>query len=180
MIKKFLQIVIFAFYWLCFTPWLFIWAYKRRILNTSPLTMLLIRGTALFFILIIIYWIIHSIFDDCYMRAKIRRKIREVTIRQRLEALENGDIELEAAQRLSTFTRIERPSTKDRRNTKEQEHKLSEDETENLQKAASTATSKPSAPPPPYSAVKPWLVNPWSGFLYTANMKHLCHRSSLH
>uniref|UniRef100_A0A1A9V8B3 Uncharacterized protein n=1 Tax=Glossina austeni TaxID=7395 RepID=A0A1A9V8B3_GLOAU len=153
MIKKFLQIVIFAFYWLCFTPWLFIWAYKRRILNTSPLTMLLIRGTALFFILIIIYWIIHSIFDDCYMRAKIRRKIREVTIRQRLEALEKGDIELEAAQRLSTFTRIERPSKKDRRNTKEEEHKLSEDETENLQKAASIATLKPSAPPPPYSAV---------------------------
>lgn len=87
------------------------------------------------------------------MRAKIRRKIREVTIRQRLEALENGDIELEAAQRLSTFTRIERPSKKERRNMKEQENKLSEDETENLQKAVSTAILKPSAPPPPYSAV---------------------------
>uniref|UniRef100_A0A1A9WKA3 Uncharacterized protein n=1 Tax=Glossina brevipalpis TaxID=37001 RepID=A0A1A9WKA3_9MUSC len=158
MIKKFLQIVIFAFYWLCFTPWLFIWAYKRRILNTSPLTMLLIRGTAFFFILIIIYWIIHSIFDDCYMRAKIRRKIREVTIKQRLEALENGDIELEEAQRLSTFTRIAKPSKKERKNTKGKENKLSEDESEseneNLPKVDLKEIVKASAPPPPpYSAI---------------------------
>lgn len=111
MLKKFIQIFIFAGFWLCFVPWLVI-CLKDNVINPDGILEYFIQYTTLFFILILTYWLINRIVDHCYMKHEVKSRVRKITIKQQLERLERGEIDIAEAQNLKTFTKVQKPKTK--------------------------------------------------------------------
>lgn len=119
---KLLKLGIFVIYWLGFAPWLVMFLQSKRILFDSlqySLKYIFLQYTTCLFVLIMLYIIIYQMFEYFYTRYKIKRVVRKVTIRHQLQRLENGEIDLIAAQRFSTFTKIkeEKPKNQVKRNT---------------------------------------------------------------
>ncbi|KAI8120971.1 hypothetical protein FF38_10817 [Lucilia cuprina] len=106
---KLLKIAIFFIYWLGFAPWTVLILQKERILIANSLQDIFLQYTTLLFVLILVYMIVHQVFEYFYIRSKIKRIVRKVTIRHQLKRLEDGEIDLVAAQRLSTFTKLKEP-----------------------------------------------------------------------
>lgn len=111
MLKKLIQIFICLGYWLCLTPWLIVLLINYEILNPRGLKEYFIQYTTLLFVLILCYWLIHRIFDHCYMKHEVRKRVRKLTIKRQLERLERGEIDIHEAQHLSTFTRASAPKS---------------------------------------------------------------------
>ncbi|XP_075149737.1 uncharacterized protein LOC142223770 [Haematobia irritans] len=112
MIKKIVQIFIFCAYWLCLVPSLVYFLWQQNILRPNAAMEYFTHYTVLLFVLILVYWLIHHIFDTCYLKHEIRKKVRKITIKRQLDRLEKGELSLEEAQNFKTFTRPKSPQGK--------------------------------------------------------------------
>lgn len=148
---RFLKLAIFILYWLGFAPWLVLVLQRLHLLMVTNYADLFIKYTTVFFILLLIYIVIHKVYEYFYLRHKIKKIVRKVTIRHQLERLERGEIDLAAAQRISTFTKIKPPKRlqkKKRKSTpvkkkqpaiKQRERKSKEEKQENAERKDSEA-----------------------------------------
>lgn len=109
MLQKFIQVLIFACFWLCFVPWLVILLNHHNAIAQGNLLENIIQYTTLFFVLILVYWLIKTIFDHLYTRQQIKKRVRKITIRQQLQRLERGEIDIKEAQDIRTFTKASVP-----------------------------------------------------------------------
>lgn len=111
MLKKFIQVFIFAGFWLCFVPWLVILLNQHNVLRPYGVMDYFIQYTTLLFVLIVVYWLINRIVDHCYIKQEVKRRVRKITIQRQLERLERGEIDLRDAQDLKTFTKVQKPKS---------------------------------------------------------------------
>ena len=106
---RLLKLAVFILYWLGFVPWLVLVLQRLHLLNATNYTDLFLQYTTVFFVLLLIYIVVHQVFEYFYLRRKIKKVVRRVTIRRQLERFERGEIDLVAAQRISTFTKLKPP-----------------------------------------------------------------------
>lgn len=91
-LKKIAQIFILCSYWLCLVPSLVYFLRNEGIIDPSSAMEYFSQYSILLFVLIIIYWIIHHIFDNCYTKYEVRRKVREIMLKRRMILLEQGKL----------------------------------------------------------------------------------------
>lgn len=177
MLKKIINIFILVAYWLCFVPCLVYYIYTRQLLRPNGIMDYFMQYTVLLFVLILIYCLIHHIFDTYYMKNAVKSKVRKITMKRQLERFERGEISLEEAQNFKTFTqpkspKVNRRSPSSTRRTLKKapapcvkgDAKVIANKTKgtanndaNMQPECSTAAqAELPTPPPPYSeTVKP-------------------------
>lgn len=154
MMKKIVQIFIGCCFWLCLVPSFIYILNHYNIWSPQGIMGHIVHYIILFLVLIIVYYIIHNIFETCYMKHQLRKRIRKITIKRQLERLERGEISLNEAQNMKTFTRPKSPKAKKKAIAQ------SPSKASTLKKSASTnskgshKSTKSSAPSTPIAAVR--------------------------